>query len=430
MRYDLSDDVFREGAEEWLASLDDATLIDLPKVFSVSPGYYPTTLYELWQCELGRRGLSVDVRAAKAGGLTQRLPVSHPQDYDWRFTPGTARDLVRRAAEHLTAGACLAHVGTPSTFLVGTMEYDTYRHVLLERNTATTAALDMVSRRGSEVICIDLAECEPPRLDASAAIIDPPWYLGDTQNFLTAASQLCRDGALLWLCQPALATRPGVDKERSFLISEVALLGLTIEASYACAVRYQMPHFEAMSLRRSADIRVPQDWRTGDLLVLRKGGAPQRPNENHYKVHPWLEVSFGPVRIRLRANEAHEDLGTLVPAADILDTVSRRDPVRKHIGFWTSGNRVYSLANPDKIGKLIELCDTDLANTSFSMARTLIHAAQVGIPAHVAQKLFDVLLVELQEHTAIEAMPSASGCVRQLAHNKALPASIEQKHDL
>lgn len=135
--------------------------------------------------------------------------------------------------------------------------------------------------------------------------------------------------------------------------------------------------------------------------MLRKVGGIQRPSDYHYKEQLWHEVSFGPVRIKLRATEAHEDLGTLV-SGDLRHTVSRRDPVHERIGFCTSGNWVYSLANPNEIAKLVELCDTDLTHRSFTLARTLAHAVRVGIPLHVAWKLFDVLLIELQEHTAVE----------------------------
>jgi hypothetical protein len=103
------------------------------------------------------------------------------------------------------------------------------------------------------------------------------------------------------------------------------------------------------------------------------------------------------VRIKIRQSDAVEDLAPLVPG-DVLATVSRRDATRPRIGFWTSGNRVYGIANPESIGQIVMVCDKDLLSKRFSITRTLEHAQQVGLSASTAQRLFDVLLVELQEH--------------------------------
>lgn len=105
---------------------------------------------------------------------------------------------------------------------------------------------------------------------------------------------------------------------------------------------------------------------------------------------------FGPVRIKLRRTET-PDLGSLVPG-DVLDTVSRRDLIRTRIGIWTSGNRVFSLEDPASIGRLIELCHTDVAQSQFTLEQTLGHARTVGVDRRIARQLFDPLLIELQEH--------------------------------
>ncbi len=403
MRFDVADEGFCETARQWLAALEDNTLADLEAVFAASPGYYPTTLCSLWRIELERRGLTACPRPRpKRRNRLRAIPVSHPQDYDWRFTDQTARDLTRCAVADLAAGDTIVHVGTPSTFAVGICDHTDYRHVLVDRNTAMADALAEDGHCPDDVVCVDVVSAEPPLLAAAAAILDPPWYLGDTLAFLAAASRSCREGALLWLCQPTLAARPGVDDERTVIRAELPALGLEPAGLHAAAVRYRMPHFEAMSLRLvAADLPVPPDWRTGDLLVLRKMGALQAPATAALQEGSWHEVRFGPVRIKLRAAGGRKNLGALVPE-DVLDTVSRRDPVREYVGLWTSGNRVYSLSDLHTISKLIARCDADLKDMTFSAARTRRHARQLGLPRRTAQKLFDLLLVELQEHLYLE----------------------------
>jgi hypothetical protein len=254
---------------------------------------------------------------------------------------------------------------------------------------------------GHEIVTLDLARQDPPILNAHAAVLDPPWYVRDTLTFLGAASRVCQHGALIWLCQPTVAARPGIADERAELLRELPRLGLEPIRTFDHAVRYETPHFEAMSLRlTAAELAVPTNWRPGDLFMLRKVG----PANNAQPVacnEQWTEVHFGPVRIKLRATEATGDLTNLVPG-DVLSTVSRRDPVREKTGFWTSGNRVYGLVEPTWVGRLIELCNDALEAARFTLTHTLVHARRLGMSTSAAQRLFDVLLVELQEHNAWE----------------------------
>jgi hypothetical protein len=164
MRLDVTDRRFRQAAQQWLSRLDDATVADVRAVFAASPGYYPTTLHQLWRIELRRRGLiatCAPTRSTDAGRPV--MPVAHPADYDWRFTPETARTLVARAVAGLPNRAVVAHLGTPSTFLAGQEFQPAYRHVLMERNQAAIDALRTGNRAaGADLIRVDLAAEQPP----------------------------------------------------------------------------------------------------------------------------------------------------------------------------------------------------------------------------------------------------------------------------
>lgn len=392
MRFD-TDKGFRQEAIAWLQSLTDETMTDLQAVFRLSPGYYPTTLVELWRVEVSRRGL-LDVELSQlTSNRGVRLPVCHPGDYEWRFTAEAALTLLDQATSGLPSGALVAHLGTPTTFVLGRERYGALRHVLLDRNRSVIEAL----RAAGHVYRIDLSTDDPPRLGADAAILDPPWYPADTHAFLMATNHVCAVGARIVLCQPTLATRPGVAEERAALLDELPRLGFIYHQAVA-RVRYQMPHFEASSLKMAApDLFVPEDWRVGDLLTLEKISHATLLLKRVMPAESWQEAIFGPVRIKLRRTEA-PNLGSLV-SGDILDTVSRRDPIRKRIGLWTSGNRVFLLEDPESIGGMIELCHTDVMQSRFTLKRTLGHARTVGVNRRIARQLLDLLLIELQEHT-------------------------------
>lgn len=325
--------------------------------------------------------------------MLRSLPVCHPGDYEWRFTAEAALTLLDQATSGLPSGALVAHLGTPTTFVLGRERYGALRHVLLDRNRSVIEAL----RAAGHVYRIDLSTDDPPRLGADAAILDPPWYPADTHAFLMATNHVCAVGARIVLCQPTLATRPGVAEERAALLDELPRLGFIYHQAVA-RVRYQMPHFEASSLKMAApDLFVPEDWRVGDLLTLEKISHATLLLKRVMPAESWQEAIFGPVRIKLRRTEA-PNLGSLV-SGDILDTVSRRDPIRKRIGLWTSGNRVFLLEDPESIGGMIELCHTDVMQSRFTLKRTLGHARTVGVNRRIARQLLDLLLIELQEHT-------------------------------
>lgn len=393
MQFDTVDDAFRQETAAWLRSLADATITDLTAVFRLSPGYYPTTLAHLWRDEVNRRGLANALIVADGGNDTVRLPVCHPGDYEWRFTDEAAIALVDHASIGLPADALVAHVGTPTTFVIGRARRAQLTHALLERNGSVIRSLGNTGH----MYQIDLMADKPPSLGARAAIVDPPWYPADTQAFLWATNAACALGARIVLCQPTLATRPGIAEERAALLDELPQLGYACRRFDAASIRYRMPHFEAASLKVSApDLPVPGDWRVGDTLTLEKIDEALLPSAPAATADEWQEVAFGPVRIKLRRTKS-PDLGPLVPG-DVLDTVSRRDPIRDQIGLWTSGNRVFSLDDPAIFSKLITLCHTDVMQSQFTLNGTLAHAAAVGLNVDIARRLFDLLLIELQEH--------------------------------
>lgn len=402
MRLDLDDVRFRATIAGWLQELSDDVVTDLNLIFDQSPGVYPTTLLELWRGELRRRGLtpSPTSRLTASDSVPhEQLPVGHPIDSDWRFTPESAAELVRLALAAVSAAEPVAHLGTPSTFLRCALSDARHQHVLLDRNTAVLDAL--VSHGISSphlMLGVDLQALGRLHLGAGAAIVDPPWYLDDTLLFLGVAAEVCRPDATVVLCQPCIGTRPGVEQERALLLDRVSAFGLDLHALRSGGVRYATPHFEAVSLQAAACAAVvPSGWRRGDVLLFKRStrsAAIFRPSTQDPR---WREVRFGPVRVKLAEQPTGPDVGSLVPG-DVLTTVSRRDPVRRRIGLWTSGNRVFTLANPLVIGEFIALCDTDLVNNRSQLHRTLRHAEVLGVSHGVATRLHNILLTELAEH--------------------------------
>ena len=399
MDLDVQDSGFVASAMSWLAELPDDIVVDWNSVLTLSPGYYPSTLHRLWRVELTRRHLLP--RADVAIKMSVPLPVAHAQDCEWHFTHAATHKLLTDCLGGLPEGATILHLGSPSTFRMGVEYYGEYAHVLVDRNPAIAHAL---AHSGGVIHTLDLECHAPPCMEADAAILDPPWYVDDTLAFLAGAASSTRQGAEIWLCQPTLATRPGVEAERENLLRHVAGLGLDFVEISPSAVRYRTPHFELMSLRMvGVSAHGLSEWRVGDVLRFRRTHGQEfasllPPRES------WMEVGFGPVRIKVRDSGATSDLETIIEG-DVLRTVSRRDPLRVRIGLWTSGNRVLGCGSPDLVCKFVLLCNDDLISTRFSLPRALRHAKVIGLPPSTAKRLFDVLLLELQEHLIAERGP-------------------------
>jgi hypothetical protein len=401
MQFDLDDAGFRSTVAGWLHELGDHVIVDLNAVFEQSPGVYPTTLIELWRQELGHRRLRPlpFEPASLVAEFDDQLPVGHPIDSDWRFTPESAAELVELALVGSSPGAPIAHIGTPSTFLRCVLAMNQNQHILIDRNAAV---VDALIARGVDsphmMLGVDLEAIGRLHLGAGAAIVDPPWYVADTLLFLAAAASMCRPNATVVLCQPASATRPGVTQERATILDRVSELGLEFRALRSGTVRYVTPHFEAVSLRAAMNgATIPVSWRRGDVLLLKRTSTSYPIPFPRPRDAQWRETTFGPVRIKLAEQPTGPELGNLIPG-DVLKTVSRRDPIRKRIGMWTSGNRVFTVANPVVLGELITLCETDLMNEQFTLQSTLSHANDLQVSRNVATLMHDILSTELEEH--------------------------------
>lgn len=401
MILDTSDTAFTAAALSWLGSLTNDVVRRWDRVVDASPGYYPTTLHELWTRELEKRGLTPTEPSLPAERMVL-LPPGHPLDYDWRFTEATRGELTARIAALTNPGDQVVYFGTPTLFAHAIMELVDRSHLLVDANASMVGALQRVVGKDSVIALTIGSDSLPPTLKAHTLVLDPPWYPEDSFAFLASGASVIRPGGRVLISQPTFATRPGVAEERRELVAAAERLGLSLVCVSGERLRYSTPHFERLSLAATLPTAmVRDDWRSGDLLIFERTddvisiGAPPNPTPDA----KWIERSFGPVRIKLRS-AGGRDLGRVARGLDRLHTVSRRDTLREKVGLWTSGNRVRSLVSVDAVARLIELCEHDLAHMNFTHKNARVHAAALSLNTRVADHLFEILLLEYQEHIA------------------------------
>jgi hypothetical protein len=348
---------FETAVERWIGDTAcDDSVLSFDDLVRMLPGVYPTDVRAaLKRLEhsgglsvaalerLGRRSQREPVTAAAVGDL----PVPHPLDYDWRFSP-SAVDRLATECERRSNGTTVVLLGAPTVFWA-LRERGRVPALLLDANPAIVRSF---ARRGRyQARQCDLRADPLPDLTSSVVLLDPPWYGEHELLFLWAAAQLCTWGGTALASLPAHGTRPGVANETDTSLHAARRWGLKVEARERGALAYVSPPFERNALNAAGLDGIPGDWRRGDLVTLRATGSGVLDPPPRVTAAPWPEAAIGQVRFRLRIvnpvpfGRVRPQLKPIV-SGDVLDSVSRRDPRREMVDVWTSGNRVFGCESP------------------------------------------------------------------------------------
>lgn len=326
------------------------------------PGVYPTEVLASLDRLAGDKAidpaLAVSIRrqsAASAKDVAEGrslLPLPHPLDYEWRFTPDAARSLLNRAADLTSHDGDLLLFGTPGLAIEAlTLPIGRRLAFLAESNSITDRVLALNRATGSP-LAIAFCSGGLPRESADGVLLDPPWYLDFVRPMLAAAAHACRPGGVVLISLPPDGARPSAEADRQAVVAFAARLGLSVVDHAPLAIGYETPFFERNALA-AAGIYPPPEWRKGDLVVFRKTRASKRPPAvSSARRREWIEVGIGRMRLLIRVvGQAKSDEAGLVSLidGDILPTVSRRDPRRRLVNVWTSGNRIFHSDNPQLV---------------------------------------------------------------------------------
>lgn len=323
------------------------------------PSVYPTELLASLDRLAASGAISTLVAAAvRRDAATKKsavaegqslLPLPHPLDFEWRFTPDAARAMLNRAADMTPAGGELLLFGTPGLAVEALTLPIARRLAFLAENNCVTDRIVALNRATGSPLAIAFCSCGLPRESADAVLLDPPWYLDFVRPMLAAAAHACRPGGVVLISLPPDGTRPNSEADRYSAIAFGRRLGLDLIDHCAHSIGYETPFFERNSLA-ACGIYPPPHWRRGDLLVLRKGReSTQAPLSSSAHRREWTEVCIGRMRLSIRkprktaSGEAR--LASLIEG-DVLPTVSRRDPRRRLAQVWTSGNRIFHTGDP------------------------------------------------------------------------------------
>lgn len=278
-------------------------------------------------------------------------PEPHPAYSQWRMTPEATRLIIGKISEKFYKSICFL-----SCPILG------MNFAKINPGIATILDLDKDILNCAK----ELAKTEKYNINNDVplefrnkfecVVCDPPWYYEDIELVIARAAALVIPGGSIYLSLPRLLTKPSILNERMRLQKKMSDWELVI-AEIAPIVSYEVPPFELMAYQ---DISAFSGaiWRSGDWLKLKKSG-----DIAEYQVDmlsssmSWLEYSFGKKRMFLKNITKKDEYAAPVLfhlfSDDILNSVSRRNPIIKQIGIWSSRNAVLGIKSGYSVIKLI-----------------------------------------------------------------------------
>ncbi|MHB2029695.1 MAG: hypothetical protein ACYCPT_12885 [Acidimicrobiales bacterium] len=280
------------------------------------------------------------------------LPLPHPLDFEWRFTPDTSRDLLDAACALTRPNGQMLLFGTPGLAVEALSLPMSRRLSFLGEDNVVTRRIIALNRVIGSPLSVAFCGTGFPRESADAILLDPPWYIDFIRPMLAAAAGACRHDGVVLVSLPPVGTRPSALADQDKVLRFAAKLGLDVVEERRLAIAYETPFFETNALA-AAGVFSPSPWRRGDLITFRRSRKLVcAANPTSEQRREWIETAVGRMRLFIKPDyRPASGLSGLIPmvSGDILPSVSRRDPRRRNAQVWTSGNRVFRTDNAELV---------------------------------------------------------------------------------
>jgi|SRR5579862_105007 len=413
----FQEETFTKNVDAWVLNAITDGIGSFPELLQSLPGVYPTDLVSsLRRLKTGSQVPNEILRQAFAKseeddlrGATKesrsRLPVPHPLDFDWRFSRSTSDSLLDRACSLSSRHGLIGLMGAPTLLARANARGLHQRMWLIDSSNA------MTRHCAENFPTVPIFPCnimmdQLPRTKAAVIIADPPWYREHIQTFLWAAAMLSNRHAHIIVTLPPLGTRPGLDREREFIFRWIGKLGLKVVSLEERGAEYLSPPFERNALAACGLSNLPTTWRHGAVLHLAAPSLRRVPRPNTLEEKPWAEEVLQGVRFRIRHGQNGKFQSPFlrsIVSGDILPTVSRRDPRRRLVDVWTSGNRVYKCSGSGILVQVLRAMATGVkpegAVTEY-VGRSLTHR-ELKLIGMATSQVSGIIQLEAADHRKV-----------------------------
>lgn len=290
---------------------------------------------------------------SKKIGLTNlypEYPEPLPAYSQWRITPNSTQIILSKIYEKKYETICF--LGCPILGIAFSKMNQGKINILdIDKDILAYAAKSTEKRVYN--INDDIPEEIKNQFDCT--ICDPPWYHEDIILFVKRATELTKLGGTIYLSLPGILTRPSIPNERLELQKLLSNLGLII-TELQPIVEYEVPPFEYMAYQDIPPFS-GEIWRKGDWVKLKKCDNISIDLEYIPLFQEWTEYSFGKKRIFVKNKENitqyEEPKLTSLCVNNILNSVSKRNPLISEIDIWTSRNAVLHIEKGLAVIKII-----------------------------------------------------------------------------
>jgi len=414
------DSIFEARVDAWVAEATRDEARTFPQLLRALPGVYPTAVLAAIDRAAAKNILHPEqadrLRHEAATGEDRSpcrrslLPLPHPIDYEWRFSPTAGRELLDLSSTLSRQQDEIVLLGTPSVAHEAMSHPMDRRVSFLGPDNAVTRRLFALNGAMNAPLHIGLCTDVPQRDTAQVVIIDPPWYLDFVRPMVMTATMLCRDGGYILASLPPAGARAKAALDRARLFQLASRLSLEVHEEYPLSVEYDTPFFEANALK-AAGVAALRAWRRGDLVILRKLQS-RSTHQTRSTTHPspWREVQVGQMRLFIGTAPKTGDraLLPLIPG-NILPTVSRRDERRREAIVWTSGNRIFGSQDAElTVAAALQAAQSDHEHPSVQphLCGTITERDEIERVAHV---LRDIAAAEASEERAMRPVGDGRG---------------------
>ena len=169
-------------------------------------------------------------------------------------------------------------------------------------------------------------------------------------------------------------------------------------------VTYHTPPYEQNVLKANGICCNPRNWRTGDLLIVKKmyNAVVTHPPNFSIKELQWDEVCVNNIRIKYRAYESKIDNYNIelerIFDGDIYPSVKRSFGGKKTINVWTSGNRVFWCNNVAILKLILHNIDKDIFDVIVENGYKIPNKEELEQLEKIQGMLQDVIRLEVEEY--------------------------------
>jgi len=283
------------------------------------------------------------IETSKKIGLTNlypQYPEPHPAYSQWRITKDSTKIILSKIFEKNYKNICF--LGCP---ILG-IEFSKLKQGKVKILDIDKDVLDYASKFADTTI-YNVGKNVPEKIKNKfeCVVCDPPWYYDDISLFIKRATDLVKIGGTIYLSLPGILTKPSIPEERlefQKLLSSLKLIITELQP----IVEYEVPPFEYMAYK---DIPVfsGEVWRKGDWVKIKKCGNVKTKVPRAKFFQGWTEYSFGKKRIFIKNNKENDEYRKpkliFLCQDNILNSVSKRNPLIAKIDIWTSRNVIFHI---------------------------------------------------------------------------------------